>query len=199
MNTSTLIARERSDYFCIPEGRHRAVCSAIVSLGHQENFGSVKQKLVMRFEFPDLRVACEENGEKISEPRVKWIFYTVSLHSKANLRQDLERWRGRGFSKEELEGFDVMNVLGQDCHITIIHDHSGDRIRDRITSISKIIGDDENLKPELEIIRYTEVENEQWEILDDWIKEKIRNQVKAEEPVPKVPESIEADDADIPF
>src|SRR3990167_3685661 len=32
-------------------------------------------------------------------------FYTLSLSEKANLRKDLEGWRGKSFTESELEGF----------------------------------------------------------------------------------------------
>ena len=38
--------------------------------------------------------------------------YTLSLHEKAALRKDLESWRGRPFTAQELEGFDVEQVIG---------------------------------------------------------------------------------------
>jgi len=199
MNISTLVAREKSDYVPIPEGQHRAVCSAIVSLGNQESFGSVRHQMVMGLEFPDVRIERDEDGQKIDEPRMKWTFYTVSLHNKANLRKDLESWRGRGFTKEELEGFDVMSVLGHACLVTIIHDHSGEKVKDKITSFGKIHGDGEIPKPELPLISYTEENNEHWDLLPEWIREKIRSQIVVEAPIVQETESEDPDDADIPF
>jgi hypothetical protein len=47
--------------------------------------------------------------------------YTASLHEKSRLRHDLESWRGRKFTTEELKGFDVENVLGANCQINVVH------------------------------------------------------------------------------
>lgn len=47
--------------------------------------------------------------------------YTLSLSEKANLRHDLESWRGRQFTQEELDGFAVEKVLGQPCMLSVIH------------------------------------------------------------------------------
>ncbi len=197
----TLIAKEKSAYIPIPEGTHRAVSSAVVDLGIQENpFGKPKAQLLIRYEFPDIRDEREAGDQKTDEPRIKWQFYSNSLHKESNLRKDLEGWRDKGFTKEELEGFDVMSILGHACQVTIIHDHSGDRIKDRIRTVTRLMGDADKPKPELEIIRYTKDENEQWELLPDWIQEKIRNQVKDDTPPPKL-ESAKDDfqDIDIPF
>jgi hypothetical protein len=38
--------------------------------------------------------------------------FTLSLAEKATLRKDLQTWRGREFTAEELRGFSIDNVLG---------------------------------------------------------------------------------------
>jgi hypothetical protein len=195
-----LIAKEQSDYTPIPEGTHSAVSSAVVSLGIQESpYGKPKWQLLIRFEFPDFRVEREVDGQKVSEPMVKWQFYTNSLHKESNLRRDLEGWRGKGFTSEELKGFDVMNILGHACQVTIIHDHSGDRVKDKIRTVGKLMGEGEKPRPELKVIRYTDVENEQWELLPEFVQEKIRNQVKQDAPPPDAFQDDDIQDIDIPF
>lgn len=47
--------------------------------------------------------------------------YTVSLNEKANLRKDLEKWRGRKFSADELNGFDLESVIGAPAMLNIVH------------------------------------------------------------------------------
>jgi hypothetical protein len=198
----TLIAKEQSDYTPIPEGTHRAVASAVVSIGLQNNpFGKPKPQLLIRYEITDIRIENEVSGQSVSEPMVKWQYYSVSLHKDANLRRDLESWRDKGFTKEELKGFDVMSVLGHACQVTIIHDHSGDQVKDKIRTVGKFTGAGEIPRPELEIIRYTDDEIEQWDLLPEFIKEKIRNQVKEGASTPKK-ESFKDNsiqDIDVPF
>lgn len=53
--------------------------------------------------------------------------YTLSLFDQAILRQHLESWRGRSFTDEELAGFDVKNVLGAYCLLSIVHNKDGDK------------------------------------------------------------------------
>jgi hypothetical protein len=45
--------------------------------------------------------------------------YTRSLHPKASLRADLESWRGRKFSPEELKQFDISKLLGAPCLLQV--------------------------------------------------------------------------------
>lgn len=53
--------------------------------------------------------------------------YTLSLFEQAILRQHLESWRGRSFTDDELAGFDVKNVLGKYCLLSIVHNKDGDK------------------------------------------------------------------------
>jgi hypothetical protein len=52
-------------------------------------------------------------------------FFTNSLGEKATLRPILESWRGRAFTEEERNSFDLMAVLGKPCLISIIHTDKG--------------------------------------------------------------------------
>jgi len=46
--------------------------------------------------------------------------YTASLNEKANLRKDLESWRGRPFTVEELQGFDLEKVVKAPCMLNLV-------------------------------------------------------------------------------
>lgn len=52
--------------------------------------------------------------------------YTLSLHEKSKLRPMLEAWRGRKFTNEELEGFDLERLLGANCQVQVCHNISSD-------------------------------------------------------------------------
>ena len=52
--------------------------------------------------------------------------YTLSTHTKSTLRKDLESWRGRAFTPEEEEAFDVANVCGAYCLLNVTHNQGGD-------------------------------------------------------------------------
>jgi hypothetical protein len=48
--------------------------------------------------------------------------YTLSLHEKAALRHDLEAWRGKAFTAEELKGFELKKLMGAPCQLTVVHE-----------------------------------------------------------------------------
>lgn len=45
--------------------------------------------------------------------------YTLSLHEKAGLRKDLESWRGKSFTGDELQGFDLEVLIGICCLLNV--------------------------------------------------------------------------------
>ena len=111
-----LQAREsgnRSNYPEMEPGLYLAICYLIADIGEHENrmYNNTSRQIVMTWEFPDERI--EVNGQML--PRAQSMFFTLSLNERARLRGFLENWRGRAFTSEELEGFDVSKVLGAPC------------------------------------------------------------------------------------
>lgn len=117
-----IIAREPKggNFVPAPAGTHAAVCVDVVDLGMLEvNFGgktSKKHKIRIAWQIDEV---MEDNKPFLAQKR-----YTLSLHQKAQLRKDLESWRGKQFSPEELEGFDVENLIGINCLLNIIQEVS---------------------------------------------------------------------------
>ena len=64
--------------------------------------------------------------------------YTASMHEKAALSKDLESWRGRAFTDEERDGFDLKKVLGQPCLLNVIHENKGGTVYANIASVSPV-------------------------------------------------------------
>lgn len=107
-----------------PSGMHLARCYRIVDLGTQksEYMGQTKylHKVMLGWEIHGMH----DNGTpiKMQDGRPFAIFknYTLSWSEKANLRLDLQSWRGRPFSQEEMRKFDLKNVLGAWCMLNVI-------------------------------------------------------------------------------
>ena len=107
-----------------PSGMHLARCYRIVDLGTQksEYMGQVKylHKIMLGWEIHGMN----DDGSpiKMQDGRPFGIFknYTLSWSEKANLRLDLQSWRGKPFTQEEMRKFDLKNVLGAWCMLNII-------------------------------------------------------------------------------
>ena len=123
-----LIAKESGggggDFTPVPQGMHLARCYRVVDLGTQETSyqGKVKNlaKVMLQFEVH----GEDESGKPIvtdkGEPMSISKNFTLSLGEMATLRKDLQTWRGREFTPEELRGFELKNVLGAWAMISVI-------------------------------------------------------------------------------
>lgn len=136
-----LMARDRmgEDWEPIPEDLHQAICFGVWDLGthFQERFGKRVHKVVIAWELPMCRADYEINGSKINLPRSVNKRYTLSLHKRADLRKDLEAWRGKKFTDEDLSGFDLKRLIGVPAQIQIIHNRVDEKIYSNITAIIK--------------------------------------------------------------
>ena len=123
-----LIAKESGggggDFTPVPQGMHLARCYRVVDLGTQEStyLGTVKHlpKVMLQFEVhgedDDGNPIVTAKGEPMSISKN----FTLSLAEMATLRKDLQTWRGREFTPEELRGFELKNVLGAWAMISVI-------------------------------------------------------------------------------
>jgi len=112
------------DFALPPEGTHIGRCVRVVDLGVQPGsaeFPEPKRKVQFVWEIADEMVTI--GGEE--RPTLVTARYTVSLHKKSKLRADLESWRGRSFTDDELKGFDLKHVLDAPCMITLVHSPDG--------------------------------------------------------------------------
>ena len=122
-----LIAKESGgggEFTPVPQGMHLARCYRVIDLGTQETtyLGTVKHlpKVMLQFEVH----GEDDGGNPIvtakNEPMSISKNFTLSLAEKATLRKDLQTWRGREFTAEELRGFELKNVLGAWAMISVI-------------------------------------------------------------------------------
>ena len=198
------------DFKLVPEGTHRAVCNQIVDLGVQRDSWQGEEKLMhkifIRWELPDERIDWEKDGEKLEGPMVIGNEYTFSFSDKANLKRDLESWRGKRFTEEEKASFDMFNLLGAACQVTVTHRTSA-KGRD-YANVTGVAGWPKGMeKPaetECKALKYSQDEPEAFSELPEWLRDKIQSQVleeqaaSVEQPEPPVNGSVKLDD-EIPF
>lgn len=120
----------------VEEGTHLGVCSMLIDLGMQysEVYKKSQRKVLIGWELPDETI--EIDGEM--KPRVLSKRYTANLSEKSNLRKDLASWRGRDFTPDELKAFDLKNIVGASCLLTIIHSKNGEKTYANIQSVVKL-------------------------------------------------------------
>jgi len=118
-------ANETKNYTPAPEGVHQAVCVDVIDLGmiksaFVDDKGNEKwqHKVNVVWQIDETR----DDGKRYQ----LYKRFTLSLHEKAALRHDLESWRGRAFTAEELAGFDVEKLIGANGLINVQHKKSAD-------------------------------------------------------------------------
>ena len=154
------------DFEKMAPGLKQAVCSHLVDLGTQETLWGDKRRVMLLFEFSETM--------KDGRPFMLQKEYNPTLVENSNLRADLETWRGRQFSNQELgldqsgnpdpnlAGFDLESVVGANCFINV---------GDKTSKQGKIYSEIKNinpLPPEYPKIKPT------GQPVPDWIQDKAK-------------------------
>lgn len=165
----------------IPSGTHVAICYSMVHIGtvEFEYMGEKKHadKVRLSFELPhEIRKFGEDGFEAPLSISKK---YTNSLHEKSNLRKDLEMWRGKSFTEDELKGFDISNLLGKACTLSVIHQttKAGNDFAKigGVASLTKGTECPEQFNPSFIFNYENKFDNDWVESQPDWIKDEIKN------------------------
>lgn len=205
------------DFEPLATGLHHGVCYGIVDLGTQpSNSPKFKdsRKIAILWEVPSERIEYEKDGKKYNNPRGVSGMWTLSLSEKSKLRPMLESWRGKPFTAEELEGFDVKKVLGANCYLNIVHKNgsgqNAGKVYANVASVNPLPRGAGQLKPENPLIWFS-IEECQGEInvpatVPDWLKAKIMQSAEYKKDSPGHQEPTDAEaanqtggDEDVPF
>lgn len=139
MSTNIKDAKSVSSIAPMEAGTYAARCCGVIDLGLQKtSFEGVEKEtmqILVIFEFP------EETIEIDGEQKPRWMsnFYTLSVHEKSRLRKDLKSWRGKDFTEQELQDFDIANVLNAPCMVTIAQTSKNGVTYSNITGIGKLV------------------------------------------------------------
>ena len=113
------------DFIPVPPGMHLARCYRIIDLGTQRSEYMGEEKLQRK-----IMLGWELHGEaddgsplktEKGDPMAIFKNYTHSWAEKANLRLDLQDWRGEPWSDAEARKFDLTQILDRWCMLNVIH------------------------------------------------------------------------------
>ena len=191
-----------------PEGTHLARCYRVIDLGTQVSpvYGTAHRKILLSWELPHELVTFKDgDGNEQTKPFTVHNRYTLSLSEKAHLRKDLTSWRGKAFTEEELDGFDLKNILGAPCLLSVVHNHENGKTWVNIASVTKPTKGTEcpsQVHPSV----YFDLEERDmkvYESLSDGLKETIQKSQEWDQTKQPVPVAVAAGgedfDDDIPF
>jgi hypothetical protein len=169
------------NYEPCPAGNHAARCYAIADLGTQQDevpgYGTkVRRRVMIFWELPEeLHQFKEENG---LEPYVVSKEFTMSLGDKSSLKPYLEQWRGKAFSEDELQGFDITKLIGAPCMLNITHKPKGEKVSVIVgsaTPLPKSLKCPPQINPRIEVSLDSkeEFDSTMFGSLPEWVQKKI--------------------------
>lgn len=182
---SFYVKGEKRTYAPAPEGLHSAVCCDFEDLGVvTDQWGSRPMiKLYWQIE--------ETNPDNQNKPFVVSKRYNVSnpLYEKANLRKDIEGWRGKKFTAKEIDdllsgnGFDVESLIGCNCQVQIQHNIAGEgEVYANVTAVVPSAKNGTKLR-----------------VSQDYVRRRDREERKAIESGERSGNGYHAADSDVPF
>jgi len=187
-----------------PTGSHLARLYRIIDLGTQKSEYMGKVNMLRKVKF-----FWELHGDDLKtddgKPLIQTRNYTLSLGEKASLRKDLESWRGKSFTDDELRGFDLTNLLDKWCMITVQHRESnGKTYADAVavTPVPAVVakaGLPDGVNPTL-LFDMQKFDQAVFDGLSDGLKNQIMQSSEFQNKNRKVHNAIEDDeDLSIPF
>jgi len=104
-----------NDFELMPTDTHTATCYSIIDLGTTYNDYAKKDthKIWVTWEAPDCKM---EDGRPFSISKE----YTFSMSETANLRIDLQSWRGQSFTDEQAGQFDISKLIRKSCLLNVV-------------------------------------------------------------------------------
>lgn len=111
---SFVVKGSASTFTPAPAGTHAAVCVDVIDLGLQQTSFGEKHRARFVWEIDEIN---PEYGDRF----LVFATMNVSLHENSTMGDLLRRWRGKDFTPAELDGFDIENVLGAPCLLTVEH------------------------------------------------------------------------------
>jgi len=110
-----------SNFELCPAGTHIARLVWLIDIGTRvdEIYGKERRQIFWMFELPNELMKPDENN--VQHPFSISQFLTRSMSEKANLRKELEGWRGQAFTDAQAEQFDISTVVNVPAFLNVIH------------------------------------------------------------------------------
>jgi hypothetical protein len=170
-----MIVSAKSTFTPPPAGIHVARCFACIALGTRPagEMAAGRKRVLIMWEIPAVRIWSDAHEREIAAVAHKE--YTASLHPQSNLLPDLEDWRGRKFTKEQADAFELFSVVGKTCRIEISHGLSQtNKLKAKIEKITPL-NSFQCPPPEHQPVAY-DIEmgqNAVFQLIEPWVQKKI--------------------------
>jgi len=179
-----------------PQGNHVAICYKMIELGTiTETFKGedvTRHRVLLYWELSNELKEFDGIERPISVSKE----FTLSMNEKSTLRKMLESWRGKGFTSDEANAFDITKLMGVPCMVNVIHVTSGAGNQyESVTSITPLPKGMEKPKQVNKTFEFSldDFNEELFSSFPEFIKEKINSSAERLEATPKnvQPEDVE--------
>jgi hypothetical protein len=127
-----MLLKARGNYQPHPQGAYNARCVDVVDLGKVETQFGVK---------PMLKLVFITDCDEPREDGKSWLVsrrFAATIHKKSSLGGFLTTWRGRPFTRDEVNGFDPENLVGLPAYISVSHKEKDGETYDSLDSAMRI-------------------------------------------------------------
>lgn len=123
----------------VPAGLHPFVLYGCYHVGVIPSKGGfdAKDTVILAFELPEVEPLKykEEDGTMTLKPRIMSKRFNLSFHEKSTLRLQLESWRGRAFTDEEMKSFELQKLLGASGQLQVMHQNREGKTYASVTNL----------------------------------------------------------------
>jgi hypothetical protein len=202
----------------VPEGTHMALCYRIIDLGTQrweyQGEQQIGRKVLIGWELHGNDYEDKPLTTDDGRPLAMSKQFTLSLGKKAALRSVLESWRSKSFTDQELAGFDISQVLGVPCMLTVKHETKNGKTYANVATVSKFPASMKAMLPSpknpLQMFDLSAPDMSVYDTLPEWVTDIINKSIEhtgkkatqsSSKPSSHVDEDIPLADmeSDIPF
>lgn len=174
------------DFKRVPPGVHVGRCYKLVDLGTQEVTWEGETKLQHKITIYWELHGEEQDGTPLltdaGEPLTIFSTYTNSIGKKAKLRADLESWRGKPFTDDELKGFDITKLINAYCLVNVVQTTKDGKTYSNVQSLTPLPSAMAKSKPPAVlpniIFNLDEFDEDVFDTFHDKLKEKINNSME---------------------
>lgn len=129
---------KKKQYELPPADSHIGTCYRVIDLGTQQSNweGKIKRqhKIMISWELDVLMT----DGDNAGKPFSMHKRYTYTFDPKGSLRPDLEAWRGKAFTEEEMNHFKLNKLFGVPCLMGVVHTPKDGTVYANMSSIMKL-------------------------------------------------------------
>lgn len=127
--------KEGGNFEPAPPGNHVAICYGVLDVGTHERTYQGETKVERR-----VRILWEIPEEHMSDGRPFAVNreYKLSGHEKSALRKHLDSWRGKKFSDDDFEKFDLKMLLGKGCMVQVVHNKVDDKTYVNVETVAAL-------------------------------------------------------------